>query len=530
VFVSKLSRPFATLSLVLGISGCLEGEDANADSVLLRASRSSCVSPCSVMLSIDGLQDDATEQPFVEMGVRWDYDDPEANGTPMLRGAARFLDGRGASRTHDENTPLGLHTYVCERDACTFHPSVQVRSPDGRTETGRLEIVVQGQAAAFAGARTVCVSQADVWDGDEPCPPDARRASTLPALGAWESNTRYLVRRGETHPQACLQYDLENVVIAPFGDQDAPAPELLGEFGIGRDRNCGDALPTSVDFQTEGWVRDITLTGLRVQEVGLGMAFRDVTLHDLDMDWERDEAGGRVRAVSTDACSRRDDIDCADVPLPRGLYLTDSRIIGSRQNPPGLNVEFLSSSCVSYFGVMNVETRVAIEHNLRLECGSRVFVAHNDMNGDHVGGQGPKNAITIRPEGHDAADMLGQMRRDTSRGFGNQFENKFVVIKDNYLGLPGGVRNNAARITVAPTKAQDAESTYAAVVSGNVTDLSPDALPDNDIVLSGRAVVCYDDNVTQTSGGCSDGGQGAIPSERYAPAVVDMPVPALPPG
>ena len=29
-----------------------------------------------------------------------------------------------------------------------------------------------------------------------------------------------------------------------------------------------------------------TLTGLRVQEIGVGMAFRDVTLHDLDMDWD----------------------------------------------------------------------------------------------------------------------------------------------------------------------------------------------------------------------------------------------------
>ncbi|MEE2711675.1 MAG: hypothetical protein VX913_02775 [Planctomycetota bacterium] len=153
---------------------------------------------------------------------------------------------------------------------------------------------------------------------------------------------------------------------------------------------------------------------------------------------------------------------------------------------------------------------------------------HSDASGEHIGEAGPKNAITIRPEGHDTADMLDQMRRDTSGGFGDQFENKFVVIKSNYLGRPGGEPNNASRITVAPTKAQDAESTFAAVVSGNVTDIDEAALPFNDIVLAGRALACYADNQTQAPGGCSDGGRDSIPEDLYEPAPIDFAVPEPP--
>lgn len=517
------------LAVVCGSLACSVSADGDGDEEqqpALRVSRTSCVSPCTVMFSIDGMQDDSVEHPFVELGVTWDYDDPEA--TPAEHGAEAFARGRGAPRTHDGNTPLGMHTYACAEDSCTFHPRVLVLNPLGELVTVETTVEVRGQDAAFPQEHTVCVSHDGVWDGDVPCPAGAQRRTELPALGAWESDTRYLLRRGDVYDEVCLQYELEHVLIGAFGDEAAPLPELRGEVGIGRDRSCSDALPTTTDFETPGWIRDVTLTGLRVQEVGLGMTFEDVTLHGLDMDWENEPSGGRIRSQSTDACSKRDELDCGDVPLPRGLYITDSRIIGSRTTPPGLNVEFLSSSCVSFFGVMNIEASVAIEHNIRLECGSRVLVMHSDVNGEHIGAQGPKNGITIRPEGHDAADMLGQMRRDTSGGFGRQFENKFVVIKDNYLGQPDGVPNNAARITVAPSKAADAESTYAAVVSGNITDLSPDALPDNDIVLSGRALACYDDNQTQTRGGCSDGGQNSIPAERYSPALIDVPVPPAP--
>ncbi len=197
------------------------GQPDNADSggslklPFVRASRENCVSPCAVMFSIDPIQDSSTDNPFAHSGVYWDYADPGADerAGPYTHGGKKFRTKTGASRESDTNTPMGMHVYRCEKEVCTFHPGVSARNAAGDWATAWTTVIVRAPSLAFPKERTVCVSASGKWDGDVPCPDDASRASRLPTLGQWKSNTRYLLRRGETFvsERSCIGYGRHDI-------------------------------------------------------------------------------------------------------------------------------------------------------------------------------------------------------------------------------------------------------------------------------------------------------------------------------
>ncbi len=497
----------------------------------LRASRTSCVSPCPVMFSTDAVRDTSDDNPFAHSGVYWDYGDPQADSRdgPIERGAMAHRSDERPSRTHDINTPLGMHTYACDTGICTFHPGVAVRNAAGDWATAWSTITVRAQDTMYPGARTVCVSGSGRFGGDVPCPAEAVRRRSLPALGELRNNTRYLLRRGEAFDTQgrCIGYDRRDITITSFGD-DADAKPTLGELGLGRARNCGRAVTTDQEigsYRVPFWVENITLSDLRVHSVALGMTFKDITLHDLDMDFERQLSGGVVYSNATNRCNGDRTLSCGRVPLPSGLYIDSTRIVGSRTTPPGVNVGLVNSTCASFVGILDAEIRVAEEHNVRLECSSRFLALHSDINGEHIGRRGKKHAITIRPAGTLAQDMLlGRRKQNVSRD--DVFESRYTVFKDLYLGTEQSV-NNAARLTITPTRRGEREVSRFAVVSGNVTDMGA-GKPVADVRLAGAGLVCYDDNTWETKQGCVDDGPSAIPAEAYEPAETAFPAPQPP--
>jgi hypothetical protein len=508
-------------------------EDKNSGGALklttLQVSQTSCVSPCTIMFSVEDVEDPTTEKPFTDLGYHWDYGDPDADETKGLiqRGGQAFLQTGETSRESDTNTALGMHTYTCEEKECTFYPGVAVANAAGDWATKWTSVTVLGQDDAFPGEQTVCVSGTGNWEG---CPEGARQVAQVPNLGQWESNTRYLLHRGESFGDACMQYDIDNITVSAYGEGSEPA---LGVAGLGRDRSCRDGIPpSSSGFENPYWVSNITLESVRVGRINLGITYRDITLHNLDMDFTNEATGGWIRAENQDACAGNPALVCSDIPTPQGVYITDSRVLGSREGAligqPGINVEFLSSACVSFFGLYNTEVQVAFGHNVRMECGSRVFIAHNDVNGEHLGNRGNKNAITIRPQGYSTDDMLGGTRRPTDDDKSFQYANRYISIVDNYLGKPGIRAANAARVSITQTNRQEAATTFGGLVSRNVVDLDADARPFNDASVSGVDIVCYDDNRWQRRTECSQFDQGVVPDEVFEPAVLSQTPPAVP--
>lgn len=429
-----------------------------------------------------------------------------------------------------------MHTYYCDAGVCTFYPGAAARNQAGDWATAWTTITVSAQAETWPAERTVCVSSSAAWDGDVPCPEGAAQSSTLPTVGAWQSDTRYLLRRGEVFDvsDSCIAYDRGGILLAPFGSADAAAPELTGVLGLGRDGRCSDNIPedeTVAAYGYDHWLEDVTLDGLRVHSVELGMAFRDVTLHNLDMDYEDQASGGGISTVSTDGCSNTDALSCEHVPLPRGLYISDSDILGSRTDPPGNTIGLMSATCISHFGLLNTTVGIGYEHNLRIECSSRVVVAHSDFLGEHIGENGEKHAITLRPEGYADEDMLTSgVRRDSNEGSGHQYDSRYSVVKDVYLGTPASV-NSSVRVQIAPTNSSSVETTRWAVVSENTVDMSGgsgDGPSTYDARRSGMGLACYADNDFETSRGCGDGGQNSIPDGYYSKASGDMKPPPIP--
>jgi hypothetical protein len=503
----------------------------------LRISRNECTSPCPVIFSVDAVQDSSAVNPFTDSGIYWDYDDAAAdqrNGR-LEKGAQYFLAGRapdsGASRARDINTPLSLHTYFCDSGICEFNPAVSLQNAAGDWAKSATTITVHALDDTFPATDTYCYSSSGNFSG---CPDGATQitSNTLPLHDQWSSNTRYLLRRGEVFgsaepPRICIAYDRENIHIGAYGSGSDKA-ELSAQFVIGSDSGCKDLLLNDSQAQaisTPYWNRNITLTELRLPELRLGMSFADLTLHDLDMDYENVvSGGGRIIMENANYCSNSAELDCANVPLPRGLYLSSVDIIGSRHTIPGLNVGLLPYACVSYIGLIDVTLGVAFEHNLRVECSSRVVITHSDILGDHIGTNGNKHGITLRPEGYYAADMLLEgIRRsstDVDGGRANIYEDRYSSIRDVYLGTPDSI-NNASRISIAPSKALDAEVTRFALVSASVTDMSGgsgDGPPNRDVNFAGWGLTCHDDNVWETVNGCGDGGQASIPDGGYQPS------------
>lgn len=567
-----LEWQIVALILVTFLSSCGGGSDKNidgsagneADSVpdnsivtsgghlmldLLRVSRSECTSPCPVIFSLDSVTDSSSVNPFTDIGVYWDYDDNQADDRDgrFEKGAQFFLAGRvagsGASREYDSNTPLAMHTYFCDFGRCEFHPAVSLQNAAGDWVKATATITVHAIEETYTAARTICYSGTGDFEG---CPEGATMlsSSSLPLHHEWQSSTRYLLRRGELFnsgepPRICIAYDRENIHIGAFG-AGTGRPELSTQLVIGADSGCNDVVVNDLQAQamsTELWIRNITLSGLRLPELRLGMTFSDITLHDLDMDYEDVvSGGGRVIMENSNYCSNNADLNCANVPLPQGLYFSSVDIVGSRHTIPGLNIGLLPNSCVSFLGLIDVTLGVAFEHNLRVECSSRVIVAHSDINGDHIGTNGNKHGITLRPEGYLAEDMLLQgVRRssaDDDGGGANIYEDRYASIRDVYLGTPDSV-NNASRISIAPSNALTAEVTRYALVSGSVTDMSGgsgDGPPNRDVNFAGWGLTCHDDNVWETANGCGDGGQGSIPAGGYEPSrsIVTPTVPPAP--
>ena len=565
-----MERQIVALILVSFLSGCGGGSDKNKDGAaggegdslpdnsivtsgghlmldVLRVSRSECTSPCPVIFSLDSVTDSSSVNPFTDTGVYWDYDDNRADDRDgrFEKGAQYFLAGRvagsGASREYDSNMPLAMHTYFCDFGRCEFYPVVSLQNAAGDWVKATINITVHATGESYPATDTVCFSSSGNFDG---CPVNASQvtSATLPLHHEWQSNTRYLLRRGEMFgsaepPRICIAYDRENIHLGAFGTGTAKA-ELNAQLVIGADSGCQDVLVNDLQVQamtTEFWNRNITLTELRLPELRLGMTFSDITLHDIDMDYEDvANGGGRVIMENSNYCSNTDELDCANVPLPVGLYFSSVNIVGSRYSVPGLNIGLLPYSCVSFLGLIDVSLGVAFEHNLRVECSSRVVIAHSDVNGDHIGTHGNKNGITLRPEGYLEEDMLMQGIRRSSAGDdggrANIYESRYAAIKDVYLGTPDSV-NNAARISIAPSNAMTAEVTRYALVSGSVTDMSGgngDGPPNRDVNFAGWGLTCHDDNVWETVNGCGDGGQGAIPAGGFEPSR-SISAPAIPP-
>lgn len=399
---ARVALPSITLLL-------LEAEDENEPSGPVTATLQSLtrvhgVSPETIYFSADqsnDIADTSLQHRYGRLAYYFDFDDPDSGVYATT----------GASKNHQVGgSPRAIHTFVCTPDSsryqdgiCTYQVGVRVQNQVGEYDDDFLTVTIAAAEHHYGAADTICVSTSGNFAGCE-----GIQVNQTPNVGAF-SGRRVRFRRGESFASACIGYQESNVLLDTFGD-DEQRP-FLPSVRVGVDSSCGDGLPSNADLVnypdlardanghiSQGWAYDITVTGLRLGSAGGGMASTLVTWHDLDLDWSSDpsydgefELGNFGRA-----CTLNADLDCADIPYPYGVFVTDTVAKSHPNNLAGVNMNCFLECGLINSGIAGVDLKTAFEHNLRIQGAWGLVVSNVWFRGEHIGGNGRKSRITLR--------------------------------------------------------------------------------------------------------------------------------------
>jgi len=174
--------------------------------VVIEASVSSGVAPLVVFFDASGSTAVVSARPFHELSFAWDFDDPAA-GTWATSGRNKNL-ALGPVAAHVFDTP-GSYTV-----------QLRVSAPDGFIGVAEVAVQVDDPELVFAGASTICVSQASDFTA---CPVGAQQVvGDFDVVSAYlASGRRILLRRGET-------FSCDSTMVL-----NLPGPGLIGAFGSG---------------------------------------------------------------------------------------------------------------------------------------------------------------------------------------------------------------------------------------------------------------------------------------------------------
>jgi len=129
------------------------------------------------------------------------------------------------------------------------------------------------------------------------------------------------------------------------------------------------------------------------------MSSQQVGIHDIDMDREAyDNLGAIELSRGRQYCTDSPDLDCANVPFSKGVYISKVDIVGSNDaetNTLALNVAAIGCDLSNYTAIVDSRFRRTGEHNLRVMGWWRMSLMRNQWLGQHY--SGGKQKITTRP-------------------------------------------------------------------------------------------------------------------------------------
>ena len=467
----------------------------------INASRTSGVSPLAVVFSAELTTANGLTQAevFSDIGYHFNFADSDTSTHATT----------GLTKNAQIGGPLATHVFECATGQCVFTVGVRAQNTAGDHDDDFIVITVDSATHRYTAANTVCVSPMGNWGGDKPCPEGATLSLTLPNNDAY-SNKRILLRRGETFSDMCLAYGTENVLIEPFGN-DADAQPIFPagvtvSFGV--NTNCGSYNVTTSQAEAINaagpWLKDITLHSMRVSRILYGMSYEHVAVHNIDADFETDPSTGGLISLSsnTGRCYKSTSLDCAEVPFPKGAYVTDSVFIGSEAaattGSVGVNIGAFDCPVINWMGIMGNTFRTAYEHNYRSQGQWRANFSHNQLLGHHKHNSG-KSRLTLRGCGINDVDPEGQ-RRDITGAWeninssGDGPVSKYLVVADNLLGSSDSGTSDAYKGGMSPQNTQSMEGLELGLWERNTfinsaTDIS------NDLLLIGKNLTARTNNI-----------------------------------
>ncbi len=484
------------------ISLLFDDDESPVIQVRLQASRTHCFSPCTVVFSATETLDSSTpneHERFRDLGYYFNFNDASSGDFATT----------GLSKNSQQGGPMAAHTFICQPDhpqyesgVCEFAVAVSARNALGDTGTAQILITVDSPEHAFSEQDTICISTSGNYGGDMACPVNAERRTSMLAMGEF-SGKRVLLRRGESFAEICVNYSERNILIEPFGNTADGRPVIEGSMYLGVD-NCGDYLPeNNAEIANYGqtWTTNVTVTGLRVPDVGYGMSYSQVGVHDLDMNYYDESSGGTFAIASNgDRCLNDVDLDCENIPLPVGAYISETEIVGSESGvlSVGVNIGGFNCPVINWIGFVGNTVWNANEHNFRIEGFWRGVWSHNVMRGHHHN-SGRKHTITLRSCGFDNIDpAVAVMRHNVPQNTAGAPYSRYAVVADNILGSADSTQASW-KLQIAPSNASSVETIVDAIAERN-TFIDSTISPSIDMALNGYYLTARVNQIYTPSG------------------------------
>jgi hypothetical protein len=459
--------------LVLGASA--------APSAQLAASRIAGTAPLAVFFDATGTRDsDGSVDPFLALGYRFVFDDPESGAWPYSM----------LSRNEQIGGPLAAHVF--ER-AGTFTTELIVTDAAGETDTARVTITVQSEDAGFPGERTVCLSRTGDFAG---CPSGARQIADIVSWPAFRAGYRYLLgRQLDFTPLGPIHFRTAEVGISD---------SVLGAFGSGAKPRTDFVYVDSGDAGPRSWphrvvVRDLDALSIVHVRGGSDLLFLRNELN----------RGGMIEiALAFDYWLTR---SVETWRNPQGIFLVENHIDRDFDTTISQNGAGITGNATNLAIMGNFVDRTA-QHNVRIWQTSKAIISHNYLTGRTS--EPIRHAIKIHSAG------LDPVSETLTAGVPQRQRSSEILIADNRLGSDVSSVNWVG--VTAPQNGESAEGIEKVIWEDNVFLHGANFV--REITWAGRNMV-ERGNLTATNGqvGVGIGHYTALPADWNGPYYMRAP-------
>ena len=453
--------------MLLLFCACYSQAEIVAD---IEASRTECISPCTVVFSAQETTDTKTPDEhdvFKNLGYAFDFDDP-------FSGTYRFS---GKPKNQQEGGPIASHTFKCDTGICQYMVTVTVKNIYGDIDNDHVTVKVVSPDEYYLPSMTWCISTKGDYNG---CPDGAKQMAMLPANNDY-SYKRILFKRGEYFDEKiCMEYGAKFTWFGSYGSDELDKPELTNGAVIGYGRDCKHFDVSTDHAQKLGdkWLHQITLTDLRIHNVKIGASYDHVELNSLDMNYFDESSGGYIHMASgTTSCVLKPEyLDCAYMPYPNGLYLSELEVVTSDAQAMSGSEEVVviagyNCPMINWLAMVDTEYWNSYSNQFRLQGAQRVSIAHNNARG-HTRGPASRHTLTMRTCGHTDVDIKKWIenragRHRTGAGEPGSPWTRWIVFADNTHGSSDAT-GTSWKMKIAPSNQRETNTVVDTIVENSL--------------------------------------------------------------
>lgn len=415
---------------------------SNVQAALVALSRVNGVSPetiyfsaqdstCSNCTDIFGLNTQLADA-WSELSYYFSFDDADA-GTFAATGNSRNSQSSGSPRSFHTFHCLGSSdpNWLASEQRCVFDVGVRAQAKNGDYADEFIRVSIQpllGDGGYYQDADIWCVSGESNFSE---CPHNdsSRHITDSPMPGSYDERLLLFARGSNaSYAPICVGVDERNVTVATYGSGSRPLVQR-----IAHGTRPGSCLTTLTDASiatlavdhaprrdtnsdlVDGYAFNATFTGLRVGSINNGPTYHLANFHDLDMDWSGSATYNGEIVVHTHAwnCKNSATLSCANVPYSMFGSFTSISSKSNAANLAPVNIACYDGCGATNFVFAEIETDRAYEHNARLMGLWGGIFSNNWFRGNHIGGNGGKERLSVRPG--EAIGSLGGTFHDLDK-------------------------------------------------------------------------------------------------------------------